>query len=274
MILCFFCVSILKTVFKKGHKTSALRLFGTILVVSALFAVVAYFINLSIEQTNKVSFKSAGVQYRRQFTIVEGTSLQDGPTEKKQTSKVDERKVLKKVFVNGTYYFMSVKNKQSTNSSLKRVVKQPVDTEKIEISSDLQVLSSFDCVKSIPTVLLDYISNTFLTEYGRSHTDFHSQHRVDKTLPLLKSFNINCGIGQKCSTLFQYDQQYGLNTTSNNTYLREDIFYCCPSAHNKMDQTISDVCMRAHEIVEKSVFRESKNSTFLEWVIYLVPYTV
>ena len=266
-------MSILKIVIKKGHKSSALGLFGIILVVFASIGIIANFINLNIEQTNKVSFKSAGVQYRKHFTTVELMSLQDKSIEEKQTPRKYERKVLKKVLVNGTDYFMSVKESKSTNSSLKRVVKQPVVLEKMEINSDLQVLSSFDCVKSIPTVLLNYISNMFINEYGKSHKDFHLQQKIDETLPLLKEFSINCGSDQNCSTVFKYDKQYGINTTADKTYQREHVFYCCPSVHSLTNETVSDVCKRAQSVVWRSAFRESKESMFLGRVNELSTHT-
>ena len=233
------------------------------LVLFASIGLVAYFINLSIEQTNKVSFKSAGVQYRKHFTAVGVMSLPDTSIEKKQTLGKYERKVLKKVLVNGTDFYMPLKAKKSTKSLSKRVVKQHVALEKFEKSSDLQVLSSFDCVKSIPKVLLDYISNMFLDEYGKAHKDFHSQQKIDNTLPLLKGLNINCGIDQNCSTSFQYDKQYGLNTTADNTFQREQVFYCCPSVHSVPNATISNVCKSAQAVAQKSTFRESKDHTFL-----------
>ena len=139
------------------------------------------------------------------------------------------------------------------------------------MSSDLQVLSSFDCVKSIPAVLLDYVSSMFLNQYGKSHTDFHFQQKIDETLPLLKQFNISCGIEQNCSTFFQYDKQYGLNTTADKTFQRKDVFYCCPSVHNLTNATISNVCNSAQAVAQKSIFRESKDSTFLGGVIFIVP---
>ena len=103
----------------------------------------------------------------------------------------------------------------------------------------------------------------FLSEYGRSHKDFHFQNKIDETLPLLKQFNINCGIDQNCSSSFQYDKQYGLNTTADNTFLRKDVFYCCPSVQSSTNETISNICKRAQTVVGKSVFRDSKDSTFL-----------
>ena len=254
-------------VFQKGHKSKALRLFGIILVSCTSIGLVAYFINLSTEQTNKVSFKSAGLQYRKYFKAVEIMSLPDTSIEENQTPRKYVRKILKKVFVNGTEHLMSVEEPKSINASLKRVVKEPLATETPEISSDLKVLSSFDCVKSIPKVLLDYISNMFISEYGRSHQDFHSQNKIDETLPLLKQFNINCGVDQNCSASFQYDRQYGLNTSEDKTYVTKDVFYCCPKDHSLTNKiSISDVCEVAKTIDGKSVFRESKESTFLERV--------
>ena len=256
-------MSILKIVLKNGHKSNALRLLGVFMAAIASIGIVAYFINASTEQTNKVSFKAAGVKYREQYTAADIISLPDTYIEEKQTAEKYEQKILKKVFVNGTEFFMSVKNKKSTNLSLKRVEKQPVATANMEISSDLQVLSSFDCVKSIPKILLDYISNMFLIEYGKSHEDFHSQYTIDETLPLLKHFSINCDTDQNCSALFQYDKYHGLKTTTDKTYRRKEVFYCCPSVHSSTNETLSDVCQRAQTIVGKSVFRESKDSTFL-----------
>ena len=250
-------------VFQKGHKSKALRLFGIILVSCTSIGLVAYFINLSTEQTNKVSFKSAGLQYRKYFKAVEIMSLPDTSIEENQTPRKYVRKILKKVFVNGTEHLMSVEEPKSINASLKRVVKESLATETPEISSDLKVLSSFDCVKSIPKVLLDYISNMFVSEYGRSHKDFHSQNIIEETLPLLKQFNLNCGVDQNCIISFQYDKKYGLNTTADNTFLTKDVFYCCPSAHSSKNETISNLCKRAQTVSEKSIFRESKESSFL-----------
>ena len=256
MALCFICVSVLKIITKKGHKSSALRLLGIIIAVFASFGMIAYSMNKSIEKTNKVSFKAAGQEYRKQFKVVEIKSLPVAIEEKHTTEKDLQKGNFSK----------ALKVKKSTNSSSPRVVKQ-LATKKTEISLDLQVLSSFDCVRSIPTILLDYISNTFLHEYGRSHKDFHSQHEIDETLPLLSQFNISCNIDQNCSALFQYDKQYGISTTADKTYSRPDVFYCCPSVHRIRNQTISNVCEQAQTITGKSIFRESKNSAFLERVI-------
>ena len=225
----------------------------------ALAGIIAYFINYSTEQTNKVSFKAAGVKYKQHFVVSELSSLADTPADKKQTPEQKVQEILKN-------FFQALKHQNSTNSSFSRVIKQPIVKETTEISSDLQVFSSFDCVKSIPTVLLDYISNTFLDEYARSHTDFHFQYRLDETLPLLKNLNINCDIDQNCSTSFQYDKQYGLNTTGDNTYQRKELFYCCPSVHISKDEPISNICKRAQTLTGKSIFRESKDSAFMERV--------
>ena len=265
-------------VFKSGHKSHALRLFGLLLCFMFSIGMIAYFINSSTEQTNKISFKAAGVKYKEHFTVPKSWS-QDVPIEQKQrkntSSSTPTRKSTSQTSTNKNSLLAETRQiKNSTNSmlTLADVKIQPLAEEKTEITSDLQVLSSFDCFKLIPTVLLDYISNMFLNEYGQSHEDFHSQQRIDEPLPLLKQFNINCGIDQDCSTLFQYDKQYGLNTTADNTNLRKDIFYCCPSVHNMTNETLSEACKRAQAIAGRSVFRESKEPTFSEWVIELLSY--
>ena len=260
-ILCFICVSVIKTIFKKGHKSQALRLLGILLVLMALVGLVSYFISFSTEQTQKVSFKAAGVKYREQFTVTEILSRPE--VRYKNTTQNDSS-------LNTTNENSLVAEtepaKNLTNSTLAIDEKQLVGNMKI--SSDLQVLSSFDCVKSIPRVLTDYMSNMFLNQYGRSHEDFHTQQRTDVTLPKLEKFNIDCGVDQNCSTWFQYDKQYGLSTTADNTYQGKEIFYCCPSVHSlTLNETISKVCRRAQSVAGKSVFRESKEPTFLERVI-------
>ena len=265
-------------IFKKGHKSNALRLFGFILAIIATSAVVAYFLNNSTEQTNRVSYKAAGLKYKEQYTVADRLSLpvnliddesQNSKNKHNLVSKTQQsvQQLLKK-------FFQAVEDEKSTNSSLARETEQPNVVDMTEMSPDLQVLSSFDCVKSIPTVLIDYISTLFLNEYGKSHEDFHSQNRIDETIPLLKQLNINCGVGQNCSTMFQYDKQYGIDTTADNTFLSEGVFYCCPSVHSSPNETISNICKRGQTVTGKSVFRESKDSTFMGRAIELSTYNL
>ena len=252
----------MKLFFKNGHKSFALRLLGILLGVTISVGIVAYFINSSNEQTSKVSFKAAGVKYKEHF-IVPGVLSPDKLIDKKQTKK--EQKVQEIL----ESFFQALEDENSTNSSLARDVKQSEDEEKMDIGLDLQILSSFDCVKSTPSVLLDYMSTMFVNEYGRSHKDIHSVHKIDQTIPLLNQFNINCGIDQNCSTLFQYDKQYGLQTSPDKTFKQNELFYCCPSVHSLTNVTMSNVCKRAQTVAQKSIFRESNDSTFLGRVIEL-----
>ena len=259
-------------VFKKGHKTQALRLFGILLGVMTAIGITAYFISFSTEQTNKVSFKAAGLKYKEQYKVAEAITRSDVFIEENQRKNISlSTSMRNRKTQNSTNENSSIaKAKKVKNSKLTSVERQSEARESLQISLDLRMLSSFDCVKSIPTVLIEYMSTMFINEYGRSQKDFHSQYRMEETLPLLKQFNINCGIDQNCSTLFQYDKQYGLNTAADNTYQRKEVFYCCPSIHSSTNETISNVCKRAQLVAGKSIFRESKDSKFLELVIELV----
>ena len=262
----FICVPILKLLFKKGSKSYVLRLLGILLGVLASIGMVAYFIHQSTEQTKKVSFKAARVKYREQYKLEESLSVILTEKDYRQNLSTPIRNAKSLNFTKNNNFVAETtkKNQILTNPSLtKPVVKESAAVESTQMSSDLQVLSSFDCVNSIPAVLLEYISNMFLNEYGRSHKDFHSQHRINETLPLLRQFNINCGIDQNCNSMFQYDKQYGISTNGDKTYVKKDLFYCCPSAYNEANHTISNVCKRAQKVVGKSIFRESKNSMFL-----------
>ena len=263
--------------FKKGHKSHALHVLGILLGILALIGIVAYFMNLSTEKTNKVSFKAAGLKYREYFTIEDiHFSVPDIPIEEKQSKNTSSSTSMKNYEnQNSTNKNNSIAETEQDKNSTKSLTEvRKLYVESTKISPDLQALSSFDCVKSIPAVLMEYISNTFLNEYGQAHTDFHSQYETDETLPLLKAFNIDCSTDQNCSTSFQYDKQYGLNTTADSTYRRQEVFYCCPSTHILTNQTISDICERGQSVVGKSVFRESKDSTFLERVIELFTYAI
>ena len=230
----------------------------------ALAGIIAYFINFSTERTNKVSFKAAGVKYKQHFIVSKPSSLPDTPADKNQTPEQKVQAILEN-------FFQALNDGNSTNSSFTKEVKQSKADENMEIDLDLQVLSSFNCTKSTPSVLLDYISTMFLNEYGLSHKDIHSVHEIDTTIPLLKQFNINCGIDQNCSALFQFDKHYGLHTSADKTFKRNELFYCCPSVHSLTNVTITNTCKRAQTAARKSIFRESKDSTFLGGVILVVP---
>ena len=230
----------------------------------ALAGIIAYFINYSTERTNKVSFKAAGVKYKQHFKVSELSSLPDLPADKKQKPEQKKQKILKNVF-------QALNDGNATNSSFTKELKQSQSEENLKTGLDLQVFSSFDCVKSIPTVLLDYTSTMFRNEYGKSHNDFHSEYEIEETIPLLEKFNINCDIDQNCSALFQFDKHYGLRTSADKTFKRNELFYCCPSVHSLTNVTINNACKSAQTAARKSIFRESKDSTFLGGVILVVP---
>ena len=230
----------------------------------ALAGIIAYFINYSTEQTNKVSFKAAGVKYKQHFKVSELSSIPDTPADKKQTPEEEVKEILKN-------FFQALNDGNSTNSSFAKELKQSQSEENLKTGLDLQVFSSFDCVKSIPTVLLDYTSTMFRNEYGKSHKDFHSEYEIEETIPLLEKFNINCDIDQNCSALFQFDKHYGLHTSADKTFKRNELFYCCPSVHSLTNVTINNACKSAQTAARKSIFRESKDSTFLGGVILVVP---
>ena len=102
MILCSILAYILKLVFKKGHKSHALRLLGILLGVMGSIVMVAYFINYSTEQTNKVSFKAAGIKYREQYTISEVVTRRE-ETEKHKNSTSWKRTRFSRSVPNGFF---------------------------------------------------------------------------------------------------------------------------------------------------------------------------
>ena len=126
---------------------------------------VGYFINYSTEQTNKVSFKAAGFKYREQYTMEKIKNLPDMPIEEEKQKNTNSSKSMQNEFNNNQVLINknnliaeTKKDENFTKTSLAKVkVKQSFTAKNTE--SDVQVLSSFDCVKAIPTVLIDYISH-------------------------------------------------------------------------------------------------------------------
>ena len=125
---------------------------------------------------------------------------------------------------------------------------------------DLSVLSSFDCSRPFPQTLHSYIDNTFKTEFQLSHDDIHQKRPDEESLPVLMDVQTNCTVDSECQTLFEYDKQYGINTTVDNVRKVNDMFLCCPH------ESASNRCKQAKSIIRKSSVREAKSPVLLETV--------
>ena len=82
-------------------------------------------------------------------------------------------------------------------------------------------------------------------------------------MPQLNNVQISCTLGLPCHTFFEYDKHRGLNSTYDKKYLRENIFYCCPSVDYFNNVTVAE-CNDSKIIITKSTFRESKKPFLLE----------
>ena len=82
----------------------------------------------------------------------------------------------------------------------------------------------------------------------------------EQILPLLTDVSTSCKFGQGCTTTFEYDKQYGTNTTFDNKLLVNGSFYCCSYADGAADPR---VCQEAKLKQDKSTLRESKEPVLL-----------
>ena len=120
--------------------------------------------------------------------------------------------------------------------------------------------SSFNCSDSFPKTLHTYIDYTFKNEFQLSHDDIHQKRPDKENLPVLISVRTHCTIDEGCQTLFEYDKQYGINTTFDNVRKVNDMFLCCPHEND------SGRCEQAKPDIAKSSVREAKRPVLLETV--------
>ena len=222
-----------------------------------MIGLLAHLMQTSIDSTNKFSFKGAGTVYRKRYSTDNEINLSESLNE-----IVKEARNFSST--NGT--LSRSKEKQAFNETYinKTLLDEKIENKLIEPekSRDFRVLSSFECNGSIPSAFTSYVSNTFVSEYGKSFGDFASDNAYE-SMPQLNNVQISCTLGLPCHTYFEYDKQRGLNSTSDKKYLRENIFYCCPPVDYFNNVTVAE-CNDSKTIIEKSTFRESKKPFLLE----------
>ena len=107
------------------------------------------------------------------------------------------------------------------------------------------------------------ITNTFRSQSKLSRNDNHKNYNdsaKEEILPLLTDVSTSCKFGQGCTTTFEYDKQYGTNTTFDNKLIVNGSFYCCSYAAGSVDPK---VCQEAKLKKDKSTLRESKEPVLL-----------
>ena len=263
LILTFISFCILKLLKEEGHKSQAFRILCMVTIVLTLIGLLAHFIQTSTDSTSKFSFKGAGTVYRRslQNTAVSPENKHEKVTRSAKLSltRKNLNKILDEILISLDSANETLSNSKIKQSSNKKLSKS-IDTKQ---SHDFRVLSSFECNGSIPSAFTSYVASTFVSEYDRSYGDFTSENVSVQALPKLTNVQINCVLGQSCHTLFEYDKQRGVNSTSDMKYLRKNIFYCCPPVDNFTDLTVAE-CNDSTTIIAKSAFRESKKPFLLE----------
>ena len=221
----------------------------------------------SIDSTSKFSFKGAGTVYRSHYTVQNKVILPINEPEKvKKSTKLTTKKrheILDKTLMRLDSANGTLSKKKEKHSSIQNSPNIKYENKSIITKKDFRVLSSFECNGSIPSVFTSYVASTFVSEYDRSYGDFTSENVSVQALPKLTNVQINCVLGQSCHTLFEYDKQRGVNSTSDMKYLRKNVFYCCPPVDNFTNLTVAE-CNDSTTIITKSAFRESKKPLLLE----------
>ena len=224
-------------------------------VCFAVIGIIGSGINNSIVTTNKYSFKAVGLLHRK------------GSPEKR-SNEVYYVVTGNETIKNSTN---SANSTESTNNSTVRsnnettlVLLRNETSFLAEMDSDLNdmlLFSSFNCFLTFPSSITDYINNTFVEQFHLSHIDiFKDQQTNDKKLPLLKSVFTSCYADQNCSTFFEYDKQYGIDTSHDSIKQVDDMFHCCSYDH--INQT-SETCKKAKPSVERSLLSQSKRPVLL-----------
>ena len=296
LILILISVFIVKLLKEKGHKSKAFRILCMMIIILTLIGLLAHLMQTSIDSTDKFSFKGAGTVYRRRYTMYKELPkelhLTESDLKRRKLNEILDKILIELDSKNET--LSKSKQKQSSNQThLKKASNNEIKSVETGQNKEFRVLSSFDCNGSIPSAFLNYVSNTFTSEYRRSYADFNPkdtsiQFSLDKITPELRTMNnftqsfpnltdvrINCVLGQPCQTLFKYDKQRGLDkqypkenifSGADKILPRENIFYCCPPVDYFTSQTVTKECNEAKTIIEKSAFRQSKKPFLLERV--------
>ena len=107
------------------------------------------------------------------------------------------------------------------------------------------------------------ITNTFRPQSKLSRNDNHKNYNdsaKEEILPLLTDVSTSCKFGQGCTTTFEYDKQYGTNTTFDNKLIVNGSFYCCSYA---VCSAGLKVCKEAKLKQDKLTLTESKEPVLL-----------
>ena len=126
----------------------------------------------------------------------------------------------------------------------------------------LRIFSSFNCFMDFPSSIAEYVNDTFKNEFILSHEDVYAKDKegeeIEK-LPILLDVRVTCSYSQDCTTYFKFDKQYGIETSPERVKTVDNMFHCCTFVTNQTSET----CKEAKSLVQKSLFRHSKNQVLL-----------
>ena len=227
----------------------------------AVIGIIGAGISRSIESTNKYSFRAVGLLHRKgNKDLKRNEPILDfigNETVRNLSSSVNSTKDSN--FMSSTtekslmVLYQNLKNDSSSDLQRNQT---NLELQAENDLNDLLPFSSFDCFLTFPKSITDYINNTFIEQFNLSHVDiFSDQHENEQELPLLKSVFTSCYADQICSTFFEYDKQYGTDTSHDNVIQVNDIFHCC--SYDQINQT-SETCKKAKPSIKKSILSHSK----------------
>ena len=221
-----------------------------------------YISKVSIDTTNKFSFKAVGNLWRKRLKLLvvdreEVYYVHNITSNETVNSNENES--------NSTSQRRSISTKttslQSTLSLKNSSIESPSNLTKI-ISNNLSVFSSFNCFMDFPSSIAEYLNYTFKSQFELGHVDLYEKDINDdvEKLPILLDVRATCSVDGECKTYFEFDKQYGLQTNYEGNMALDNMFYCCAL---DLTNTTNELCKQAKPLVKKSILRESKNPVLL-----------
>ena len=240
-----------------GFKSRSLSFMLVGCLCLALIAVVAFEMNNSIDKTGKYTFKALGLMHRKRHQIKKPEFVDQAATYSAESNETDLNATVEETTMFPDWLLVT----ENVTSDQKLDNRTFPTINEVSTLNKLLPFSSFDCFLEFPQSITDYINTTFLEEYIQLHKDINEKEKGDiEQLPLLESVRTTCFSDQNCTTYFEYDKQYGINTSHDNVLEITKIFYCCPF---KQINTTSEICKYAEPVIERSLMRESKNPLLL-----------
>ena len=221
-----------------------------------------YISKVSIDTTNKFSFKAVGNLWRKRLKLLVVDreevyyvhNITSNETVKSNENESNSTSQRRSISINTT-------SLQSALSLQNSSIESPSNFTKRTLNN-LSVFSSFNCFMDFPSSIAEYLNYTFKSQFNLGHVDIYEKDIKNdlEKLPILLDVRATCSVDGECKTHFEFDKPYGLETSYEGIMAVDNMFYCC--SFDVKNQT-SEICKQAKPLVKKSILRESKHPMLL-----------